>query len=1280
MIKNKVKKLLHAISNTAIRLVRLIIMHYIKFKSNSKYYKRESKEKWINLLSNYSLEDILQSMFAINLWLPNIGAMIKCEYLYCVIECLHKSLPNENKIKSYDDFLEFWELVSKNTPDFRWLEDYLPIDDWGEIRYYFDGHFFKIFYGASLINPYDFYSAFEIIHFGIDNRYNDILGQSVKSDFWLCLNIQNEIITNLSNTNINNEDIYPGYWEAPPMAFRESCNQYIDKIKDRLSSHQAERYIFNADNQPETHWKRFKNFEGDAFNGYNCNYLFIKANKRLYPILPRKSLSVLYDIWGDMLWKNFDEIEKDNFSVDNAVENELISFILKRVYITNILKPFEVIDNNSNIKVNFAASIPYKNRIVLFHIVPIRHEFTNLNKYINMINGHIESIKASLSEGNYAIKTADAKIIINLNESNKNDSLEAEVFVITPYILTKYNMINLKKVHSAIFLTLDQIVGLIDEIDDSMELFYFLDFYNHIRNTTMVSPFNSILDMFGSFRDTQSVLIYGAKQPDAVILDSGLGTNYRYNSLKKYWSLFPETNFYGHPREWKLSNNSIKNMFVSRNRLLHFYFQSIENTTFFIYSSDDLFEKDAYKINDLVLQCIRDALDLYQNDISKCSVFGKLECINVYCMPSIIVKQSDKLNHLTYLLPLKSYWISEANRIGMYEVGIVFVYDLHKVTELLIDAKDRSTQIDILIDILNSINRLFANNNMKIITEYLKKQRIKANRYRIDMIPREVSFPDELNVIIPETKEYKKADNDIAAIAMSFNVEPGIYKGEKAKEYINLLKDKYVIHLNERILQYNYEEVIPILISNMDTLVHKNKDIKYKTQKSINQEVDYDRITLLSTEQDEFLHDHQNYRYLVEKFIQLLPRGESRITIDELKRLLGMVERLINLYSASDTIHYDLLPVKLSIDEDYIVKVLYSDEYLRMEKDYENYLAKIRLGLECDRKDFPDGTRNHLKLFKEIDIAFEKDFGFKIKDVAGIGKVLSLWAEAAGVVENKYYSATLSLIQDICTKHIRNINKETIEKVLEYLCLRSDEVLFVGDNITPESDIPVWEHYKRKTRYTLKPIIRIGDDYFWGPYSIIKSIELWSGIAVTRKLPIFHNAPNINGVLESAHLDLEKSMENLIFDIVSRYTGYCKRNIYPHDYDTSLQDIGDFDVLALSRDKSILIGIEAKIIDPAYCRKDARRIKYKIFGRNRENGEIKDGYIQKVERRHNYLKKNAKNLISSLGWDANFKKPKVISLFVTQRSFWITFYPPIKTEIIFVESAMVNSKLKEILN
>jgi len=1242
----------------------------------------KSEQKLIQFLSRYSLEDLARLFFVINMWLPNVGSPIRLEYLYSVLEHLSPKLPETNKIQSYDDFEDFCVALFEALPLFSMLEDYLPESDWGDIKYFLNNKFYKIFYGASLSNPVDFYSAFEVIHAGFDSDYMKLIGRSPLTELEFCLGIQDAIINGLDQAGAPRDKTEPGHLEIPPEWFWTSSSRFFDvfSLAQGFDTQLANQYSFVPEAVQPPELPDVMTFTERAMEGKNCLYFFIRYGDRYYPVMPRKHLSVLYDTWGDLLEKNIKIIERANKHVNGVMDIELFKYAHTRIKdkdIFGLVTALEPGDKPQEMK--FACAIHAGDHLYLIHIVPIVEYLKDFNGYLNGLAQRLAAVTNRLTNIPTRLGVWSEQKIVEFRSNDGTHAIEPAYILTTPYLKTEVRSIVVPKDLQATLIPIDQLLGLLDEVEEAEELGRFLDYREGLLSESRILPITSFLDLYGSFRDSHSVLIGGAVKPTMLFLDPNWGTNYRYQSLSTFWSKFPDVSFIGHPRGWVFPKDGPDNVIKSKQYRGYAYFETMGKTVCFINSPVGRMEYEEGKLADLVLQAVSDVLSIYKEKINSLEFTKHLSKLQILCAPVSAVQRSIQLKHLSALIPQSGLWNLGIILKRPGEAGISVVFDNDALTQAFLKTTDRSIQIDLLIAILDQLQTLWPDDKLPDIKKSLDTERSKKVRFRLYMQEKKVSFPEFAPVILPEPTDFKLADKAIAELANSLKIIPNEYDQEAAKEKLNLLIDGLIEIINRIINQYDFERSLPILLTGVEALVHKHETTEVQVKESLVQEVEYERESQLSNDKGLFLHDHQTYRYLIEKFIQLSPEGRDVLSDKDMKSLLAYVERLLNMYAASDHLHYGIFPATLVIDSDFITRVSYADDIQDKEKRYSAEKAKLDLGTIGNNNDVPEIKEPIEPHLDTLNQAFRQDFGFGIRDLVWVLKLLSLWAANSGAKESTCYFATLDDIAEYCATHFPDLTTDILEKVLDLVALSQDNVTQLADNSVAEPNIPVWEHAKRMARYTIKPIIRVKGKYYWGPYAAMRADQLWMNVPFFHKLPLPLVAPNTMTFLEKSHEDYTRSLQSKIAEITRRHTSQVLESVYPHKYDSSNTDIGDIDVLAYFEGHSLLLNIESKIIDQAYCLKDARRIAWKLFGRTRQDGSQEEGYLQKVEKRHHYLLDKASDLIGRIGWTVPNKPLAIVSIFVTQTSFWWTKYPPVGTDVKFVECRLLDELVQALL-
>lgn len=1244
-------------------------------------------EKIKQFLLSFSIEDLLKSFFVLNLWLKNVASPIKLQYLYTLLESVHKDLPADNKIASYKDFEAFCKNVIEFIPSFMMLEDYVPEADWGEIKYFLDKKFYKIFYGGDLSNPYDFYYSYEIIHRPFEQEYLDLTKRSPVTELRFCLELQNYILENLKQQKTDTDNIHPGDIEVPSEEFWKTSIEFVDgyKPQDMYSPDILDMYTKElTESEP---FLPIDTFVENAYRGRNCQYFFIKNGGKYYPVMPRKWLTVLYDRWGNLLKDNYSELIKklDGKSPNILIGIELAHFIKERTkedYIFPHVTPIGE-DQKPPHELRYTALL-IKDKLFLIYTTPPLFDGNELNKHLEEITPKLKISSDLLKKSPIRLAIFSKRQTLELQPSKEGLELEPKFIIAIPSPVSDVTgHIAIPEGIEAEIMTLDQITGVFDEIEKLSELNDFFDYLVEEREMNRMSGMNSYLDKFGSFKDSHGVLVPGALEPDMIMLDFNWGSNYRFKSLREFWTIFPEESFFGHPRSWTIPpKRRTTTGFILDSRTFrgYAYYQKIGETIVFINAPVHMMELEDGKVVDPLMQSLFDAIDIYPEILKKLDFIKSQHKLQVFFCPSTLASANDELKHVKHLVQDEKLWAMDIARIKSRDYGIRVVYNPKKIIEALQASKDRSVQVSLLMDVLEQINSLLPQSNFGSIKSELESEKIKKIRFKMFAVEKRASFPEGVSEVIPEQREYKIADKEIAQIAHKLKITPGKYSSDEAKEKLNNLRTEIVHSLNKKIEDYNLEEYLPMLLEKSNVLIHEHWRNEAEIKASIEGEVDYERSEKSSDDEKDFLHWYRNYHYLIEKFVQLQPSGTTELDTEKLKELTAFVDRLMDVYVASDFINYEIYPVSVEIDRDYVVST--SDEQndiAAMEREYGEEQAKINLGIIGNKEDVADSNLSVEEYLNELDHAFKIDLGFGLKNLINVQQVLALWAAYTEKEEDTHYSATLEEISTICSKEIKGYDPAETELILEFLTLKPAEILMIKGDPKPAQDVPIWEHNKRLARFDIRPLIKIESKYYWGPHSIERTSRVWMGISSKHRLPSDLETPNIKLVLGKGHVDLENSLVSKIKEVVSRYTANVQTSVYPHKYDSTTGDIGDFDVLAYLEDKNILLNIESKIIDPPHSNKDSGRMQRRTFVSYKgEDGRMRKCDVEKVQDREVYLKSKSKELLAKLGWKSKPTDPKIVSVFVTKMGFWWTKHPPVKTSVSFIEIRMLNDFIKKL--
>ncbi len=369
----------------------------------------------------------------------------------------------------------------------------------------------------------------------------------------------------------------------------------------------------------------------------------------------------------------------------------------------------------------------------------------------------------------------------------------------------------------------------------------------------------------------------------------------------------------------------------------------------------------------------------------------------------------------------------------------------------------------------------------------------------------------------------------------------------------------------------------------------------------------------------------------------------------------------------------------MELDRDFSVDVKYEEGMKAKTKEFSEQMANLDLGLIGKTEDRVSSPRAVEEFMEKLDKAFLRDLGFSFKFLINVLQLLTFWPTAKpDVEESPFYTAELAEIEDVCVETIQGVRREEIRPIMEFLTLNKDDVIRVLGQPEPCPDLPVWEYRKRYSRYTLRPLIKIGGKYHWGPYSTRGSGLIWSGTPLTGTLPTDLDAANIVEVLRTEKGLIEKALADKALEIMKRFTRHVRKNLKLHELKpkgSHPPDLGDYDLLAFYSEKNVIFNVECKDILPVHCVKDAKRLREKIFG---QPGKDK-GHFTQITKREEYLSVHVSDIARALDWpvDPN-QPPKIITIYLSRRSYWWTHFPPYDVTAKFLRIDLLSDFIEQI--
>jgi hypothetical protein len=1215
------------------------------------------------LFREYSANDVAVSLFVSSIWLPNIASPVKHLLLTAIFATIRADeFSEQDSITTYSDFKSFFNKAYRLVPSFPSMEDFVPEPDWGEVKFHHEEKNYKMFYGSELSNTNEYLALFQMIYGPYDNEYMRHSNRSPMTELQYCLRLQEEIITRINcQPNSESLQISPGNIELPPAGFWRNVRLFYTGFNPHAMIPEPFLIEFSVElgKYPKDSLN-YEKFSEMIFTGALLRAFFVKDGCRYYPILPRRYSAVLFDKWSSMYQRYNSIVEPDRVRYSIRLGAELFQYIQKRQRRGNALRLVSALDKKGvPHHTLFPVAFVSRDRLVmLFMTQPsasskateqeIKRNSQDLKKAILLASSQPITLAMHIDRQNVQFRSESGKAM-----------LKPELIIVVPQVSTELGPIRMPKSTPGRLMFLDAFLGIIDEMDQYDDFADFLEYFDGLSGHT--HSFLSMLDMFASFKDSEGVLISGAIQPTFISLDPHWGTSRRFKTLSSFWKLFPEAGSFDHPRAWRIEKETeTRTRLIARGYLGAVLFCKIGSTCVTITAPFHEMDYPRGNISNLLMECLEDSMSQRISIIEKHLFFKRYDRLHVNVFPLSIVANNDRFEHLSHLCKITTLWRSDIGFPGLGEHAVRIVYDDERVSKALLEADDRSFDVDILLEVIEQLNEVAPDSQLGSIREKLEKTRAGKPRFKLFITDKFAAFPELISPFVPEPKHFKQAKKRVAEIARELGLkEETAYELEDAKGILDVLRDGIVSEIDHEVGRHDFGNDVPFLLARIDALNDEYERSCYTLQNAITHEVDYEPEIRYAGEHNEFLRKHKNYRYLIEKFVQLQPRGKEVLGKDQFQYLIALIDWLHVFYSASDNLHYELFSVGMKLNRDYLVEVVYDRGIEEDEKAFSHEMASIELGTSGRREDRVKSPRPADDFLLELDYAAKKDLGFSFTEMISVLQILTFWPSSLnGITESPSYSATSNQIGKSCIDKVPGITHKVVESVINFLTLKRDEVLRVLGQDTPCFDLPVWEYRKRFSRYNIRPLIRIGRRYHWGPYSTRRAGIIWSGAVTRGMLPTDLESKSIEGVLRSEKKLIEDSLADKALEIVLRYTPHARKNLRLHKLkpkNAHPKELGDYDVLAFCPDRKVVLNIECKDLLPVHCLKDAKRLRETIFGKP----GMDNGHFEQINKRRDYLQMHLFEIANALGWPMESKAhPRVETIYVSRLTYWWTRFPP----------------------
>lgn len=1172
---------------------------------SSDYSHIESNAKNIySIIKKYKLSDVIRAVFCLNLWRCNRSAL--AQGLSLNLALTHTNGFGKKTIQSYEDLKTFFNEVSdyvKITPS----EDY-TIDDFGEVFINHKGKTYPIITGTGHTQVY------------AAMRFMQSLASVCKRDEELIIFLEyiKSIIDFTKDTNLRNPDYIIKY-ELPSKEFWDSVNRLFDNV------------CFQ---------QQIKAVSG--IMGYQApieSRHFVKNDSDFYPLF---NSSLLIDYYKILL--------------HNATEEEIDEHIAFTIH--------SLVENSYN----FSPDTPNR---VLINPVMIDKE-TNVNIIENgffFICKTKENLLIAVNKDSFENDKQIDTLISTVNEYNRKGGLR----LVERYYRKEIDGalgIDIESNQDIIFMLVDSFTDIssynlgFGEYDDefnctSLDLIYMLGFSDsldevaefikyHKQEKAKIFSFGGKSNLFFTWKNSNNNIASGAIKYDFMSIDYNETEDYTYSYFRDILCDFPRNNqsLFCDPLNWKTEKADL-----GYNRFFHKgcygFGGEVKNLTpdltVFFAKNVEFFVKEDFSPDAHTALNIMDELNQrlflrYKELISNIPIV-KNKTLQLLYMPW---NYAQKKHSNSFLCDSSRKLVFSDELVEKDFIVIRYACNPEILLNAIQNATNRETENVYLKELLSPLCK-YASEEFKILEERLFDDAQLKKTVGVFHTEQEYYFSDMSLDTKISAISYTKARKEIAKVCFESGAEPGEYYGNDANSIIRNMQlsvvkvfEKYVssfdkFDLHKRILNYYAVQQNGVILNFKRYLAFKDLDNDVQ--------LDFEQKTRVIRE--EYRRNAETAKYFLETNLVIEHIENAQISSKEdFEFLLAFANWLVVLQDNADTCHYTDLDLYISVDSEYRVDTIFKED---AQEKHDSMLLRKYNTTDYHIKNNNDDA----DFFKKAMDEFNKDTNIDFQLLILLLDYMQLGLIQDGVATEIYQNVFSVDKSELIYAFNKNLAEDAdiykINDVINFITLNPSLLKTV--NSKKHDILPIWEREKRDNRFDVKPIIVNDKKLIFSPVAVNYLITLWTNGITDWYLPYEIGLTKLKSVLkqwkkryeDEMVQDVAKMFSDLNFDIV--YTDFEFMRRFPKgDFPAEL---GDYDVIAISKEKQEIWIIESKVIQKVGSIYEDQMQQKSFFFQHKDD--------EKFQRRIDYILNNNSKVLDSFGIQNS--EYKVIPYMVTNKLF-----------------------------
>jgi len=1166
------------------------------------------------IIRKYVFEDVIIAAFCLNLWRRNRSALEQSLTLNLSIT-MGGSF-GHNSIKSFEELCSFYDDIS-GILTVSGHEDHI-IDDYGEVFISHEGKSYPVIIGTGYQQVYGALRYLQALS-KVCNRQDELTDLLEYSSGILAF-------TRAVNTpNTNSEIIY----ELPTPEFWSCTTSLFDSPVFSKQVEFASNIVGHQDGPIEMRH-------------------FVERDGRFFPLF---NTSILLDYYKFLLNTATDEEKKRHITIaiHSLLEN---SFNISPNTPNRVLIQPIAVNGETNARIDSKALI-FAGFAEDILIIGIDNAYKNVEGTISAINELKTENNLRLVEPHYRPECGGSYAV-----AVKSD-IEVIYILVDPFTDILSHTLRSEGKSKHFQCTALDIFYLIGFAEDFGEIAAFVRYYSALK--TKIFTFGGKNNIFFSWKNAHREIAAGAVEYDLLATDFNTTEDYVFSHFSENLKEFPRTGtgLFVDPLHWQVKDAPLGYKQVFHKGCPGFGGEVkmlSGDTSVFLAHNVDFFTKDDFTQNGETQIRTIDEINQrlfvrYADRLSQIQVL-KGRTLQLLFMPWHYAQQHHKTTFLsdsTRTLVYSDEYFDGESLIIRYSV------DPDVLIESIRTAPDRRAENTYFAELLQPLEK-YDPNAYKDLLGKLKEDSALKKTVGVSLIEQQYYFSNMAIDTNISAVDFTKARKEIAQMCHASGIEPGEYRGKAATEVVrkmqaaivcafeNHLSDIDMLDLHKQALNYYafQQNGIVLNMKRYHAFTDLDKAIQMEFEKQTRQIRERYRSSV------------ETAKYLLESNLFVKHKdGAKKCTKSNFSFLLAFADWLVVLQNNSDTSRHTEFDITISVDTDYRVDTILSDESL--ERAAEMVLRKY------NTTDYQIKTDSDDKAFFERAInAFQEDTGIDLKLMLSLADYLQL-----GVIENQIaeeiYPNVFAVDESVLAHKYNEVldqpvlDIDIIHRIIEFLTVKPELLKTTGG--AQHDYLPIWEREKRDNRFDTKPIVRVDNMCIFSPIALNNVLSLWRNGLANWFPPYEIGLPKLTAVLKKWKKRYEDEMVQDIaqlfrdakFDVVIPELELIHR--FPAD--NYPEELGDYDVFAINHTSREIWIVEAKVLQKNGSIYEDQMQQKNFF--------VQKKYDERFQRRIDYLTNHYTKVLTSMKLDT--LEYRIVPYMVTNKLF-VSRYKKINFPII----------------